>query len=255
MTPDVVADVGNTRIKWGRCAPDAVAEAVSLPPDDAAAWQHQAETWRLPGPAAWAVAGVHPTRRDRFVEWIRQRGDLVTVVSDWRTLPIVVVVPNPESVGVDRLLDAVAVNALRRADRPAVVIDAGSAVTVDWIDEAGAFAGGAILPGIALMGKSLHDYTAMLPWADVPKQVPAVPGTGTVAAIQAGVFWAVAGGVWALVAAYSRRFDASPEVFLTGGDAALLAAATLGPARLVPLLTLSGLRLAAITPARSGAGK
>jgi type III pantothenate kinase len=256
MTPDVVADVGNTRIKWGRCSADAVVEAVSLPPDDVGAWERQAETWRLPRPTAWAVAGVHPARRDRFVDWLRQRGNVVMVLEDWRSLPLAVRVSAPESVGIDRLLDAVAVNALRQRGRPAVVIDAGSAVTVDWIDETGAFAGGAILPGMSPMGKALHDNTALLPLVDTPKHVPpAVPGTTTATAIEAGVFWAVAGGVWALVAAYSRRFDASPEVFLTGGDAALLAAAKLGPAHLVPLLTLSGLRLAAITSAGSGSTK
>ena len=252
MTPDIVADVGNSRIKWGRCSAVAVVEAVSLPPDDEEAWRQQADMWCLPEPSAWVVAGVHPGRRDRFADWVRRRGDLVTVLDDWRSLPLVVRVPRPEGVGIDRLLDALAVNALRQPGRPAVVIDAGSAVTVDWVDEAGAFAGGAILPGIALMAKSLHDYTALLPLIDVPKQVPVVPGTTTPTAIEAGLFWAVAGGIWALVAAYSRRFDGTPEVYLTGGDAPLLAAATLGPARLVPLLTLSGVRLAAIAALRPG---
>jgi type III pantothenate kinase len=250
MTPDIVADVGNTRIKWGRCTPDAVVEAATLPPDDAEAWQRQAEAWRAPRPAAWAIAGVHPARRDRLAAWAQQRGDSVTVLSDPRSLPLAVTVPDPGSVGIDRLLDAVAANALRRPDRPAVIIDAGSAITVDWIDESGAFTGGAILPGLGLMGKSLHDYTALLPLVEAPAQVPAVPGTTTTAAIHAGIYWAVVGGVWALVAAYSRHFDASPEVFLTGGDAAAIAAAAAGRARVVPLLTLSGVRLAALASAR-----
>jgi type III pantothenate kinase len=173
------------------------------------------------------------------------------MLTDWRCLPLEIKVPKPEGVGIDRLLDAVAVNALREAGRPAVVIDAGSAVTVDWIDENGAFLGGAILPGFGPMSKALHDYTALLPLVEVPKQVPTVPGTATPAAIEAGVFWAVVGGVWALVAAYGRRFDASPQVFLTGGDASLIAAMPLGSARVCPLLTLDGVRLAARTSAGS----
>src|SRR5688572_11117181 len=116
MTPHVVADVGNTRIKWGHCAPDAVRDAASLPPDDLAAWQRQAETWELPRPATWVVAGVHPARRNRLAAWIRRRGDAVTVLSDWKSLPLVVALPNPEGVGIDRLLDAVAANALREAE-------------------------------------------------------------------------------------------------------------------------------------------
>ena len=245
MTPNVVADVGNTCIKWGLCSPDAVIESASLPPDDPEAWQHQVEAWHLPHPASWAVAGVHPQRRDRLVQWLHLRGDSVAVLDDWHSLPLAVKVPKPESVGIDRLLDAVAVNELRQPSRPAVVIDAGSAVTVDWIDETGAFAGGAILPGFGLMAKSLHDYTALLPMIELPKQMPAVPGLTTVPAIEAGVFWAVVGGVRGLVAAYARRFDAFPEVFLTGGDAPLIAATPLDSARVCPLLTLDGIRLAA----------
>ncbi len=245
MTPDVVADVGNSRIKWGRCSPDAVVEAVSLPPDDPETWQRQSAAWHLPHPAAWAIAGVDPARRDRLAEWIRQREDLVAVLDDWRSLPLTVELPTPEAVGIDRLLDAVAVNALRRPQRPAIVIDAGSAITVDWIDDSGAFCGGAILPGFGLMASALHEHTALLPLIEVPKQVPALPGTSTIAAIEAGVFWAAVGGVWELVAAYSRRFDTSPEVFLTGGDATLLAAVGRDSARLYPLLTLDGVRIAA----------
>src|SRR5260370_26776006 len=129
MIPDVVADVGNTRIKCGGCSADAVVEAVSLQRDDVGAWERQAETWRLLGPTAWAVAGVRPARRERLTDWVRQRGDLVTVLEDWCSLPLVVRVPMPEGVGIDRLLDAVAVNALRQPSRPAVVVDAGSAAT------------------------------------------------------------------------------------------------------------------------------
>jgi type III pantothenate kinase len=245
MTPDVVVDIGNTRIKWGRCSPDAVVVAVSLAPDDENAWNRQAEAWNLQSPMSWAIAGVQPAWRDRLLAWVNQRGDVATILADWRDLPLVVRVPKPEGVGIDRLLDAVAVNALRTPGRPAVVIDAGSAVTVDWIDEAGAFAGGAILPGFGLMARCLHDYTALLPLIEVPKQMPPVPGKATASAIEAGIFWSVAGGVWGLVAAYGRQFDASPEVFLTGGDSALIASTPLGTGRLCPLLTLNGVQLAA----------
>ena len=130
------------------------------------------------------------------------------------------------------------------------MIDAGTAVTVDWIDGTGAFAGGTILPGPGLMSTALHEHTALLPLIEVPTEVPVVPGTTTRLAIEAGVFWAVVGGVWGVVAAYARRFDATPAVFLTGGSASLIAAVPVGSAQLCPLLTLEGIRLAARSPAR-----
>jgi type III pantothenate kinase len=245
MTPHVVADVGNTRIKWGRCAPDAVLEAVSLPPDDPAAWQAQADDWSLSSSATWAIAGVHPARRTRLAAWIRRRGDNVAVLADWKSLPLAIAVPKPESVGIDRLLDAVAANALRDSERPAIVVDAGSAVTVDWIDETGAFQGGAILPGFALMAKALHDYTALLPLIETPRRLPELPGRETLPALEAGVFWAVAGGVQAVVAEYVEKSERLPHVFLTGGDAALLHDTVFHHAQLCPLLTIDGIRRSA----------
>ena len=54
MTPDLVADVGNSRIKWGRCLDGRVVESAALPAD-AAAWQHQADVWGLTAPQTWAA--------------------------------------------------------------------------------------------------------------------------------------------------------------------------------------------------------
>src|SRR5437879_1225834 len=98
MTPDVVADVGNTRIKWGRCSADAVVEAVSLPPDDTEAWQRQRAAWTLQPTTTWAIAGVHPARRDQLAEWVRQRGDRTIILRDAGSLPLVVKVPKPNGV-------------------------------------------------------------------------------------------------------------------------------------------------------------
>jgi type III pantothenate kinase len=247
MTPDVVADVGNTRIKWGRCSPAAVLDTASLPPDDAAAWQAQREQWGLPRPLVWTVTGVHPPRRGALADWLRQRGDRVIVLDDPAQLPLRVTLERPDHVGIDRLVDAVAANTRRAPDTPAVIIDAGSAVTVDWLDPSGAFAGGAILPGLRLMAQALHDHTALLPLIEVPRQAPAPVGTSTPAAMESGIFWAVAGGVRALVLEMAGRSPRPPEVYLTGGDAPALHA-VLGPGvQLWSNMTLEGIRRTAET--------
>jgi type III pantothenate kinase len=244
--PDLVVDVGNTRVKWGRCAADRITETASLPADADASWQEQLARWGLTGPLRWAVTGVHPRRRDGVAAWARQRGDAVRILDAPEDLPLRVLLEQPQRVGVDRLLDAVAANSRRRPGTPAVIVDAGSAVTVDWVDENGAFAGGAILPGLRLLTLALHEHTALLPLIEVPPGPPALPGTSTPAAMAAGVFWAAAGGIRALIGELTARAGSRPDVFLTGGDGPVLHAA-LGPeVQHWPAMTLEGIRLASL---------
>ena len=242
MKPDAVADIGNSLIKWGRCTPAGITAVASLPADRPEAWADQFGAWGLGSGSAWAVCGVHPPRRDALVDWLRARGATVWVVESYRQLPLEVRLDEPAKVGLDRLLNAVAVT--RRSPRrvPAVLIDAGSAVTVDWVDEEGAFRGGAIFPGLRLMGRALHDHTALLPLVEPPKTLPDLPGLSTRQAIAAGVYYATAGGINALTDLLRSRSKAEAHVFLTGGDAARLRYVLDHRAEHWPEMTLEGLR-------------
>lgn len=247
MNPALVADVGNTRIKWGRCSPAGVVETASLPFDDRPAWQRQLELWKLAPPLPWAIGGVHPPRLERLADWLRQQGAEVLVLDCWQQLPLKVLVERPEQVGLDRLFNAVAVKSRVQFGTAALIIDAGTAITVNRVDGTGAFRGGAILPGLGLMARALHDYTALLPSIELPVGIPTVPATSTVTSLQAGVFWAAAGGIRALIEQLNGVCPGGPahEVFITGGDAGLLAPAV-GPAcKHWPQMTLEGIRLAA----------
>jgi type III pantothenate kinase len=113
------------------------------------------------------------------------------------------------------------------------------------LDEASVFRGGAIFPGLRLMAQALHEHTALLPLIQVQQADPPLPGTSTPEAMQAGIYWAAAGGIKALCEQLAARSGAVAEVFLTGGDAALLAPALGGDVHLWPTMTLEGLRLAA----------
>lgn len=248
MKPDLVADVGNSRIKWGRCLGGFVTEIASLEPDATATWEQQLAFWNATGKNRWVVCGVHPPRRDRLTEWIRERGDEVLLLHSWDQLPIRMAVPHKERVGIDRLLNAVAAKTRVAPKTPIIIVDAGTAVTVDWVDETGAFAGGAIFPGFRLMAQALHDYTAKLPVVEVPQWPhPQMPAATTAMAIEAGVFWAVAGGVQALVRELCRHSDTKgpPEIFLTGGNGSLIAPTLDHSVQLWREMTLEGLRISA----------
>jgi type III pantothenate kinase len=245
----IVADVGNTRIKWGLCGDREIIDAASLP-DEFDAWRLQLSHWKLEGPQRWTIAGVDPKRRDRLVDWLRQRDHDVQVIDHFSKVPITLKVESPETVGLDRLFNALGAKSLISTGQPAVVVDAGSAVTVDLLDDEGAFAGGAIFPGLRLMAEALHDHTAQLPLIKVD-HAETMPARSTASAITAGVYWAVVGGVSALVRELSLTLVALEpvSVFVTGGDASLIAPNLLHwelyHYRVHPRLTLEGIRLAA----------
>jgi type III pantothenate kinase len=244
MKPDLVVDVGNSRTKWGRCLDGRVSEFVSLT-DDFTDWNRMAAAWKLSRGSRWVVSSVQPARCAAFVEWADARGDHAIVLDAVEQLPLRFGVDEPKRVGMDRLLDAVAARSRCPLGTPAVIVDAGSAVTVDWLDESGAFAGGAIFPGVRLMAKSLNDYTALLPLVSIGSEPPALPGTSTPGAIKAGIYSAVIGGVRHLIDQLSAQAGSRPKVFVTGGDGALIAGALGEHAVLWPEMTLEGIRLAA----------
>lgn len=243
MTPDIVVDIGNSRMKWGRVTRGAVAEMVSLSLTDEWEWKGQLAKWRLELPMKWAMAGVNPPAMQRFESWA---GDGGVRISTYRQIPLEVAVEQPEQVGIDRLLNAIAA----ASKQPTLVVSIGTAVTIDLVDGNRTFRGGAILPGLRLMTQSLTQGTAALP--DVPMTEPAspLPGKSTAAAIRTGVFWSILGAINGLRASYPFELvgDAKAQtlpVVLTGGDHALFVEDMEQPCQVAPMLTLEGIRLVA----------
>ena len=148
-------------------------------------------------------------------------------------------------VGEDRLLNAAAAyDVLRQA---CVIVDAGTAITVDFVDGAGTFHGGAIAPGANLMLDSLARGTAQLP--EVPFARPLEPlGHNTLEAMRTGVFHAMRGLVRELTEQYAEIAGAYPMVVATGGDAEALFEGFELVERIVPDLTLMGMRLTVLGP-------
>jgi type III pantothenate kinase len=259
----VIVDIGNTRVKLGLF--DAPAEhnlptprsTLSLPAVD---WQEsQLRKWLEPVPAAsaWWLASVNRPAAKRLMEWLYRlrieqslpatAAPLPTMLSH-ADIPIVTAVDHPDQVGIDRLAGAAAANRLREPSRPAIIIDAGSAITVDLVTADGVFRGGAILPGIGMSARALDQFTDLLPRIPMEElnEPPPPLGTSTIAAMHSGLYWGAIGAMRELIARLSKPLDAKPEIFLTGGAGPSVASSLDPPARHVEHLVLSGIALAKV---------
>jgi len=192
---------------------------------------------------AIAVASVNPPALEHLERLLKEMLLPKPLVAG-RDFPIPMKtdVLEPDRVGADRLLAALA--AWRRAKGRCIVVDCGTAITVNSIRGDGVFLGGAILPGLALMARALAEGTALLPQVPAPETAPGV-GRNTQEAMAAGILHGAAGAVANLVLVARNLIGRDAPVFLTGGDALRLAAFQPPDCRNVfPNLVLEGLAIA-----------
>lgn len=163
--------------------------------------------------------------------------------------------PRPETIGPDRLANAVAVR--HHFGAPAVVVDFGTAVTFDVVDRAGNYAGGIIAPGLAVMTDYLHEKTALLPKIKI-RDTRAAIGRNTREAMLIGAVQGYRGLIRELLTSLRKELN-SPRlpVVATGGYAKLMASNMPEITAVDARLTLEGVRLVAlahraeVTPATS----
>lgn len=144
--------------------------------------------------------------------------------------------------GQDRLLNAL--GAYDGLNQACVIIDAGTAITVDFVDGAGVFQGGAILPGASMMLRALHAGTAALPEIPLARPHEGFIGKNTRDAMLHGVVYGLRGAVRHLAERYAEAYEAYAPVIATGSDAPLLFEGDEFVERFVPDLTLRGIEVA-----------
>lgn len=147
------------------------------------------------------------------------------------------------SVGQDRLLCAL--GAFGVVKQACIVVDMGTAITVDFVDGEGVFHGGAILPGINMMLQSLTNSTAHLPEIKfvMPEQSTKEPAKDTEAAMRLGVMASARGAIRFLAEQYAEFYEGYPQIIATGGDIGVLEDDDLIEA-FVPDLQLQGIWIA-----------
>lgn len=238
--PLVGVTVGNTRTRVGLLVAREVEDAASYDSPEAAAQAVTAFASR--GATAAIVASVNTPAADALERALRERSGL-EVFRFGRDLriPIRHALDDASTVGHDRLLCAI--GAYSRAQQACVVIDAGTAITVNFVDGEGTFQGGVIAPGLSMMLRALHEQTHALPLLDTTPPDPARGpfGKDTDHAIRLGVRNAALGLVRHTVERFAEAYDAYPQIIATGGDAAVLFAGDELVEHVVPDLQLLGL--------------
>lgn len=206
--------------------------------------------------AAIVIAAVHEAAAVALTEALSDRVS-VGVYRLGRDLPIPQAhTLGPEhTAGQDRFVNALA--AFDAIEQACVVIDAGTAITIDFVDGEGVFHGGAIAPGARMQLRALHEQTSALPDVDLawPDESETFAKT-TAQAMLTGVCVGIRGMVRALVERYAERYGAYPQIVVTGGDAPLLFDGDELVENIVPDLTLRGVAVAArmaLSPADSAA--
>lgn len=235
-------DLGNSRLKLGRRS------AAGL--EWLGAWPHDSwpASFPIPPGARVGLCSVNPPRASLLIHRLAEQQLTVelTAQSDggiFRAGLLSAGVESPETTGADRLLAAAAAHH-HSNNHPAIIVDAGSAVTVDLVVPDGTFFGGAIIPGLRLMANALVKDTAALPPVTFDDAfTPRMPGTSTVLAIRDGIVFGLTGAIDRLIDELNARLPGPAQLYITGGDGPLFQPLLLNPAIPMPLLVLEGLFL------------
>jgi type III pantothenate kinase len=220
----LVVDVGNTNIALGCFLAGALETVSRVPANQPDGWPAAiGKAWsRLDARQNPAVAGasVNPAVADALEEAVlKTTNRTVQWVGEELDLPIRVTTERPDQTGVDRVLAIAAAH--EQMGKACVVVDAGSAITIDCCSDRGDFLGGAIAPGAAMMLDALHERTAQLPRVEMARPAEGF-GRSTEEAIRQGVYHGIRGMVKELVENYATALGAWPEIIATGGDAKML---------------------------------
>lgn len=194
-----------------------------------------------PGSARVIVASVVPSLKFSLKQALRQvlGREPVFVEPGIKTgMPILYEVP--QEVGADRIVNAVA--ALDAVGGPCIVVDFGTATTFDVVTARGEYAGGVIVPGIAISADALFEKAARLSRVEI-RRPERVVGKTTASSIQSGLYFGYLSLVDGVIDRIAEEIAARPRVIATGGLAELFGGGSEKIEQIDPLLTLKGLRL------------
>jgi type III pantothenate kinase len=239
----LVIDAGNTRLKWAWLTSTGLSNQQAIVHRNAksSSWSNALFDGEEK-PTRILVSNVAGPKVAKVIERMSRkkfRIEAEFIVPTARFGELTNAYADPSKLGVDRWLTIIA--AWSRAKTGLCVIDVGTAVTVDGVDNNGQHLGGLIIPGIHMMREELLSKTSDIAGAaqQGSMSLGGIFAASTVGAVSRGAVFAISGLADRAVEAMTRGIGAPPKVFITGGDASTVAPAIRG--EIVPDLVLHGL--------------
>lgn len=236
MRKVLTLDIGNSRTKaaiWQQGALLYANTFETLAPEPIAAWAEEAQA------EACVVSSVN-AQADRLIGHLREHFAVFHLLTPASKVPFDKGDAFYPTLGSDRIAALVAAFSHTSHEKAVLVVDAGTALTYDFIDAAGRYRGGMIAPGIEMRRQALHTFTSRLPLVDIPSVLISPLAVGTEPCLQAGIVTGLVGEMDYLYRSLQQRFGEF-SVLLTGGDAFSLSNFYLCENFVMPNLVLEGL--------------
>lgn len=175
-------------------------------------------------------------------KWLKQKFKKAIFISHQLKLPISLNVDSPKEVGADRIANNS--QAFVQHKKALLVIDFGTATTIDYINTKGAYVGGVIIPGFKISAEALFNRAQKLPSIKfkIPKKIL---GTNTVSQMQSGILRGYAEMINGLIKSIQKEVGHKPKIIITGGLGNLLSPLLTFPHHFDSFLTLKGLQILA----------
>lgn len=205
----LVVDAGNTRIKCALYKGVEMQELQSFSKTELAGLKNYLQQYQH------VPAIIASVLSEKETLWLKQLHSNAIFFNSQLPLPLKMGYETPETLGADRLCNAIA--AYDRFQSAVLAIDLGTCIKYDFTDGSGTYQGGAISPGLAMRFKALHTFTGKLPLIDEVKEAE-LTGKNTADAMRSGVLNGMQAEIEGFIHRYRNVFASLP-VIITGGDA------------------------------------
>lgn len=230
---NLVIDNGNTSLKAGLFDKGELVFNHSYLPEHADALITDLRNHEVNHIVLSSVAAI-PSFIESYISTLNN----VLIVEAKTPLPIINKYLSPQTLGIDRLSNAVGA-AVLFPKKNCLVIDAGTCLKFDFINDANEYQGGSIAPGLQMRYRALHEFTDRLPLLHPAEEIELI-GKNTEGSIHSGVINGMTAEINAIISEYKSRYD-TLQIILTGGDARFFLNRIKTHIFADPILTLKGL--------------